>query len=358
MSDWGAMPADQNCLARNMSYIKRLGGSIGPRSTKCEIRDETLHCDFDDYIVTDTTTRTPDVPSGGVFSVKTRTCITWASSASSRVVVTSQVEWTGRSFIKGAPDDWSSFLSRHLLTLSKQGIIEKSAIEGQRTYQRELDRAMRVYIQEHQTEFIPAGLDPASVVVAVQDDPTAPASSPGGPNGAAQNPEAARKEREKNREQERNQRSLQWAYDTFDGALSVGRQSASVAIELVRDAWDQSSTSTILYFAIALLVLSNLWTLVLVGQREETGRRKELRKVEEREKWVQGIVTALWEELAAGRQPGALPPPQQQPQQPMSVPVNVQLPESWRQEVKELVGALDAVEERVQLIRQSLADLD
>jgi VAD1 Analog of StAR-related lipid transfer domain len=102
ISDWAPIPADQNCLARNMSYIKRLNGSIGPKSTKCEIRDETLHCDFDDYVVTLTTTRTPDVPSGGVFSVKTRTCITWASSASSHIVVTSQVEWTGRSFIKGA----------------------------------------------------------------------------------------------------------------------------------------------------------------------------------------------------------------------------------------------------------------
>jgi hypothetical protein len=102
ISDWEPMSADQNCLARNMSYIKRLGGSIGPKQAKCEIRDETLYCDFDDYVVTDTTTRTPEVPSGGAFHVKTRTCITWASSASSHVVVTSQVEWTGRSFIKGA----------------------------------------------------------------------------------------------------------------------------------------------------------------------------------------------------------------------------------------------------------------
>ena len=102
MSDWAPTPGDQNCLARNMSYIKPLNGSIGPRSTKCEIHDETVHSDFDDYISMVTTTRTPDVPSGGVFSVKTRTCITWASTASSRVVVTSQVEWTGRSFIKGA----------------------------------------------------------------------------------------------------------------------------------------------------------------------------------------------------------------------------------------------------------------
>jgi len=212
---------------------------------------------------------------------------------------------------------------------------------------------MRLYIQEHQTEFIPAGLDPASVVVAVVQGGGAVATTPTGP-ALPQNEAAARKEREKEREQERNQRSLQWAYDTFEGALSVGRQSASVAIELVRDAWDQSSTSTTLYFLIALLVLSNLWTLLLVGQREESGRRKEIRKVEgEREKWVQGIVTALWEELAAGRQPGALPPPAQQ-----QLPVSVQLPESWKEEVAELLGALNAVEERVQLIRQSLADLD
>jgi hypothetical protein len=217
---------------------------------------------------------------------------------------------------------------------------------------------MRLYIQEHQTEFIPAGLDPASVVVAVQGDP-AVATTPTGRPTAPQNEEAARKEREKEREQERNQRSLQWAYDTFEGALSVGRQSAEVAIELVRDAWDQSSTSTILYFVIALLVLSNLWTLLLVGQREESGRRKEMRKGEEREKWVQGIVTAFWEELAAGRQPGIFPPQAQQQQiQQHQQPASVQLPESWKEEVAELLGALDAVEERVQLIRKSLADLD
>jgi hypothetical protein len=223
---------------------------------------------------------------------------------------------------------------------------------------------MRIYIQEHQTEFIPAGLDPASVVVSVEKE-TAVSTTSTGP--VPQNEAAARNRREKEREQERNQRSIQWAYDTFEGAMSVGRQSASVAIELIRDAWDQSSTSTILYFAITLLVLSNLWTLVLVGQREEAGRRKEMRRTEEREKWVQGIVTALWEELAAGRQPGAasLPgaPPlpqqqQQQQQQQQAVPVNVHLPESWREEVADIMGALNAVEERVQLIRQSLADLD
>lgn len=85
-----------------MSYIKPLYASLGPKQTKCEIRDETTHCDFEDYVVTITTTRTPEVPSGGVFSVKTRTCIMWASAASTKIIVTTQVEWTGRSFIKGA----------------------------------------------------------------------------------------------------------------------------------------------------------------------------------------------------------------------------------------------------------------
>ena len=101
ISDWAPISAGSKLLARNFSYIKPLYASLGPKQTKCEIRDETAYCDFDDYVVTITTTRTPDVPSGGVFSVKTRTCIMWASAASTKVVVTTQVEWTGRSFIKG-----------------------------------------------------------------------------------------------------------------------------------------------------------------------------------------------------------------------------------------------------------------
>ena len=112
MSDWAPTSSESNCLARNMSYVRPLNGSIGPRSTKCEIHDETVHSDLDDYISMITTTRTPDVPSGSVFSVKTRTCITWASSASSRVVVSTQVEWTGRSFIKGTLKT-NEFLNPH-----------------------------------------------------------------------------------------------------------------------------------------------------------------------------------------------------------------------------------------------------
>ncbi|TFY73071.1 hypothetical protein EWM64_g10941, partial [Hericium alpestre] len=278
ISDWVPMsPDNPKCLTRNMSYIKPLTGSIGPRQTKCEIKDETLHCDYDDYVTTLTTTRTPDVPSGGVFAVKTRTCVMWASAVSTRVIVTTQVDWTGRSFIKG--------------------IIEKSAIEGQKTYHNELDKAMREYIREHQSEFIPAGVDLAVVEEEVQA-PTSVTTTP----QLEQKP-LSEDEARIAREKERNQRGLQWAYDTFEGAYGVAKQSTNGALELVRDAWDQSSSSTILYFIITFLVISNIWTLMIVGRREDIGRRKEIRKMEEREKWVEGIVTTLWDELAAGKLP-------------------------------------------------------
>ncbi|KAI9438443.1 hypothetical protein BJY52DRAFT_548926 [Lactarius psammicola] len=375
MSDWAPTPGDQNCLARNMSYIKPLNSSIGPKSTKCEIHDETVHSDFDDYITMVTTTRTPDVPSGSVFSVKTRTCVTWASSASSRVVVTSQVEWTGRSFIKG--------------------IIEKSAIEGQKSYQNDLVRAMRSYIHEHQTEFIPAGLDPAAVADVVQEPSASSATQAMAGGAVGEGDEMAHKARERKQDQ----RGLQWAYDTLEGTLSVARQSAAGAIELLRDAWEsqfsqssspssagtttttssapsspptsstasslssQPSTSTILYAVIAVLVLSNLWTLTLVGKRDDAAHRKDNprpRPTEEREKWVQGIVTALWHELEAGRQPGAASssPGAANQALPQPPPPGMQLPDQWREEVVQLRLALDTVEERVRAVRQSLAELD
>lgn len=101
ISDWTPSSVDPKLLSRNMSYIKPLSGSFGPKQTKCELRDETVHLDYEDFVSTVTTTRTPDVPSGGVFAVKTRTCIMWASSNATRVIVTSAIEWSGRSFIKG-----------------------------------------------------------------------------------------------------------------------------------------------------------------------------------------------------------------------------------------------------------------
>ncbi|KAI0082130.1 GRAM-domain-containing protein [Panus rudis PR-1116 ss-1] len=322
ISDWMPIQDNPALLARNMSYIKPLSGSIGPKQTKCEIHDELLHFDFEDYVVMMTTTRTPDVPSGGVFAVKTKTCITWASSISTRVLVTTQVEWSGRSFIKG--------------------IIEKSCIDGQKTYHNDLEKAMREYIHQHQSEFIPEGVDVTEVAEA-EPLTEAPKTPTLGERTPPQDEQAR-----KAREQERNLRGLQWAYDTFEGAFKVAKQSTEGALELIRDAWDQSSTNTILYFVIVILVISNIWTLTKMGKREEIGRRKEMKKTEEREQWVQGVVTALWEELNHGKP---------------SVAGSTILREGigapdWRSEVHELTAALDTIEDRVKRLRDALHNVD
>ena len=81
---------------------------------------------------------------------------------------------------------------------------------------------------------------------------------------------------------------------------------------------------------------------------------------------MHGIVTALWHELEAGRQPGVVPSPtaasadssSSSQQQPIVPPPAVQLPEYWHEEVAQLRRALDTVEERVRAVRHSLAELD
>lgn len=319
ISDWAPISQGSKLLQRNMSYIKPLYNSVGPKQTKCEIHDESVYCDFEDHAIMLTTTKTPDVPSGGVFAVMTRTCLMWASSISTRVIVTTQVEWTGRSFIKG--------------------LIEKSAIEGQKVYHSDLDKAMRMYIQEHQSEFIPEGIDPTAVAPVEPITPVADHN--GGLEGAISGEEAR-----KARERDRNRRGLQWAYDTFDGAYNVAKRSTIGALELVREAWDQSSSTTVLWFVIVLLVFSNLWTLVLVGNREEVGRRKEAKRAEEKEKWVQGVVAGIWEEMAGERiRPGTTSPV---PSGPVS---------DLQAEVANIGKALDGVEARVRALRESLDSL-
>lgn len=233
------------------------------------------------------------------------------------------------------------FITNLLSTLVTpfKGIIEKSAIDGQKVYHNDLDTAIRAYIQEHKSEFIPEGVSLDEAVPAetsVVKDET-PAKSTDG----------------RQREHERNQRSLQWALDTFEGAARVAKQSTSGALELVKDAWDQSNSTTILIFVIILLVFSNLWTLTRMGRREEVGRRKELRKVEEKEKWIQGIVATLWDELATvkGVSPEAIGIPKE------SIGL-APVQNDVRAEVAALHDALNAVEGRIKNLRQDLSQVD
>src|SRR6266851_2714609 len=233
------------------------------------------------------------------------------------------------------------------------GIIEKSAIEGQMAYHRDLDHAMRVYIQEHQNDFVPAGaaeLDSGRMAVPVLRALGLPATPTGGLSPVRQSG-AARKESEKEKEQEGKQGDLQWTHDNFDGALSSPQRVGAGVLRVIHKSWDRTSTSTstILSFTIVFLILSHLWTYMLIFQREETIRRDEMRRTEERERWLQDTVTALWE-LSVGHEPDSQATTAGSP----SVAPGGNLPDAWQKarEVAELSRTPEVVEERMRLLQQ------
>lgn len=86
---------------RGYNYIKPLNASIGPKQTKCIITETIENIDLEKAINVLSSTQNPDVPSGNVFSVKTKYCLTWAENNSTRVQVNCVVEWTGKSWLKG-----------------------------------------------------------------------------------------------------------------------------------------------------------------------------------------------------------------------------------------------------------------
>ena len=88
--------------SRVYSYIKPLNGSFGPKQTKC-ISTETLDSlDLEKAVSVTISTQTPDVPSGNVFSTKTKYCLTWAEGNATRIQMNCAIEWTGKSWLKGA----------------------------------------------------------------------------------------------------------------------------------------------------------------------------------------------------------------------------------------------------------------
>ncbi|KAK7956153.1 uncharacterized protein PG986_005375 [Apiospora aurea] len=116
----------QDNKTRGYSYIKPLNASIGPKQTKC-ITTETLEqLDLEKSVNILCVTQNPDVPSGNVFSVKTKYCLSWAENNSTRMQVTCTIEWTGKSWLKGP--------------------IEKGANDGQIQYCKDLTAVVRAAV--------------------------------------------------------------------------------------------------------------------------------------------------------------------------------------------------------------------
>lgn len=141
--------APDGTATRVTRYTRWLGMPIGPKTTKAIVTDVCEHKDFEDYVTVVTTTSTPDVPSGGSFTTKVRTCLTWAGPNQVLVVVTGAVEFTKSSWIKGQ--------------------IEKGAAEGLTFHYKEVNPCMRKHIAAHPEEFasgspVPAGQDTQATV--------------------------------------------------------------------------------------------------------------------------------------------------------------------------------------------------
>ena len=100
--------------SRQYTYIKPLGGSIGPKQTKCITTETLAYFDLEEAVSVTCSTQTPDVPSGNAFVTKTRYCITWGPGNATRFQMNCTIEWSAKSWLRGP--------------------IEKGAKDGQQQY--------------------------------------------------------------------------------------------------------------------------------------------------------------------------------------------------------------------------------
>lgn len=103
---------------RTYTYTKPLSGPIGPKQTKCNITETLVTHDYNKYCEVEQITKTPDVPLGGSFKVRTRQFFRWGPNNSTIMTVFSSVEWTAKSWIKSA--------------------VEKGSLDGQKTFMKAL----------------------------------------------------------------------------------------------------------------------------------------------------------------------------------------------------------------------------
>lgn len=111
---------------RTYSYVKPLYASLGPKQTKCIVSEHLDAMDLEKAINITCTTQTPDVPSGNVFNVKTKYCLSWGENNTTRMQVNCTTEWTGKSWLKGP--------------------IEKGVIDGQTQYCKDLFASLKAAV--------------------------------------------------------------------------------------------------------------------------------------------------------------------------------------------------------------------
>lgn len=104
---------DETHREKTYSYIKPLNAPVGPRQTKCITTCTLETFDLEKAVVVNCSTQTPDVPSGNVFTTKTRYCLMWGPGNSTRMIATCTIEWTGKSWLKGRSNQVPNRASLH-----------------------------------------------------------------------------------------------------------------------------------------------------------------------------------------------------------------------------------------------------
>ncbi|KAG7100176.1 hypothetical protein E1B28_001955 [Marasmius oreades] len=126
-SPWLPSSPGSGSFWRTASYIKPLDNEpFNLKSTDCDIEITIDHEDFTDFTSTILSTNCLDVPSSRDFTIKTRICIMWENLGATRMIVTTEVEWSGPSYIKD--------------------IVERASLEGQKSYYEALHLEMLRYI--------------------------------------------------------------------------------------------------------------------------------------------------------------------------------------------------------------------
>ncbi|PRT56096.1 Membrane-anchored lipid-binding protein YSP2 [Wickerhamiella sorbophila] len=103
---------------RKYEYIKPLNAPVGPKQTKCLSTETIEDWNLKGLVTVITETRTPDVPSGNSFTTMSRVNLAWGPNNTTKFRMSTWIEWTGKSWIKGA--------------------IEKGALDGQVSYAKNL----------------------------------------------------------------------------------------------------------------------------------------------------------------------------------------------------------------------------
>lgn len=99
--DLSPIPALLKNKSREYSYYKPLHFGFGPSKTKCLIVDKVIKYDLEDYVQVFQESKTPDVPSGNSFTIRTNTILTWDANNTTKVTTYFLAEWSSKSWLKG-----------------------------------------------------------------------------------------------------------------------------------------------------------------------------------------------------------------------------------------------------------------